>query len=229
MWLMKPNSLDFTTNFTKNSYDQVNPFPIHDQNLTFSETWWGQHRPRLFQIRRCSAFAAVATVSWFTIHHSVMVETPGRFVRSEFPMAQLWSFEKDLHPELNILLPALEKKNNIHYHMLSPFIMVLLLTHPSNNSRPEGATMISRAKGHAGHPSVDAAIIQGEQGLHEFHFADSCRAIKKKKPKTQKRNWSDKSCDVEMTLIHHPHHPVQWPWWPLNHHENQHYNIDIYI
>jgi hypothetical protein len=33
--------------------------------------------------------------------------------------------------------------------------------------------------------------------------------------------WND-PCD-------HPDHPVQWPWWPLNHHENQHYNIYIYI
>ena len=174
-------------NSQKNSHDQfhyqVNLFPIHDQNLTFSETWWGQHRPRLFQIRRCS-FAAVATVSWFTIHHLVMVETPGRFVRSEFPMAQLLKFFKICI--LNwILLPWKKTSTITCYHHLSWSYFWLI--HPT--LRPEGATMrsalkISSAEGHAGHPSVDAAIIQGEQGLHEFHFADSWRAIKRE-PKTQ--------------------------------------------
>ena len=87
--------------------------------------------------------------------------------------------------------------------MLSPFIMVLLLTHPSNVAPwrrydDSSALKISSAEGHAGHPSVDAAIIQGEQGLHEFHFADSWRAMKRE-PKQSHQ--SDESCDVEMTLV----------------------------
>lgn len=207
-------------NSQKNSHDQfhyqVNPFPIHDQNLTFSETWWGQHRPRLFQIRRCS-FAAVATVSWFTIHHLVMVETPGRFVRSEFPMAQLWSCSRSAS-WIECYCPGRK-------HSLSHAITIYHgPTSDSSNVAPEiGAKRRRSCRTSFGRCGDNPRGTRPSWIPFRWFLASHEERAQTPEPSERRIVWCwNDPCD-------HPDHPVQWPWWPLNHHENQHYNIYIYI